>query len=94
MDQEKFLSRPEATHEANKRGLKLGKSYLAQTAHRGEGPPYHIAFGRAYYKKAAFVEWLEEKLSTPFNSTAAIEEFRLAADRIVRRYRRNAGVQP
>ena len=70
MDLKGFFSRREATEEARNRGIKLGKNYLAEMAHRGEGPLYHFAFGRAYYEKTTYIEWLIETLGTPFKSTA------------------------
>ena len=79
MDHEGFYSRREVTEEARERGFKVGDNYFAQKAHQGEGPPYHLAFGRAYYGKTTFNEWLIEKLGSPFKSTA---------DRSVRRHRR------
>lgn len=82
MELEGFYSRREATEEARNRGIKLGKNYLAEKAHRGEGPPYHIAFGRAYYGKTTYIEWLIEKLGSPFKSTA---------DRSVRRHQEKNG---
>ena len=70
MDQDNYYSRHELTKVARDRGFKVGDDYFAQKAHQGDGPPYHIAFGRAYYGKTSFDEWLTEKLGNPFNSTA------------------------
>ena len=67
----KYLSRRQASSYCQDQGLPVTVPGLAKMAVRGDGPPFHLAFGRALYAVDRLETWIAEMLGEAFRSTSA-----------------------
>jgi hypothetical protein len=60
-----YKVRTEATDFVRSRGVPIGKTQLAELAALGRGPQYSIINGRALYREADLLAWIETQAQQP-----------------------------
>ena len=71
MTAKRYLTRRKTSGYCQEQGLPVTTHGLAKMAVRGDGPPYHVAFGRALYPIDLLDDWIVEELGETFRSTSA-----------------------